>query len=125
MRERAIPYLLLAPSAVFLLVLFVWPLAEAIIIAFTDGAGIWSLQNFREMADDLNFGDAVKNTVLLVIVVVPLQLVLALALVYFGYHGIHGGPGRAGGDVSWAAVAATSISMCGPSHSASPISPPA
>lgn len=80
MRERAIPYLLLAPSAVFLLVLFVWPLAEAIIIAFTDEAGIWSLQNFREMADDLNFSDAVKNTVLLVIVVVPLQLVLALGL---------------------------------------------
>ena len=80
MRERAIPYLLLAPSAVFLLVLFVWPLAEAILIAFTDDAGVWSLRNFREMADDLNFGDAVKNTVLLVIVVVPLQLVLALAL---------------------------------------------
>lgn len=80
MRERAIPYLLLAPSAVFLLVLFVWPLAEAITIAFTDEAGIWSLQNFREMADDLNFGDAVRNTVLLVIVVVPLQLVLALGL---------------------------------------------
>ncbi|HMR32528.1 MAG TPA: sugar ABC transporter permease [Geminicoccaceae bacterium] len=80
MRERAIPYLLLAPSAVFLLALFVWPLAEAILIAFTDDAGVWSLRNFREMADDLNFGDAVKNTVLLVIVVVPLQLVLALAL---------------------------------------------
>ena len=80
MRERAIPYLLLAPSALFLLALFVWPLGEAIGIAFTDGAGVWSLQNFRAMADDLNFSDAVKNTVLLVIVVVPLQLALALAL---------------------------------------------
>lgn len=80
MRERAIPYLLLAPSALFMLVLFVWPLAEAIAIAFTDGSGVWSLQNFRAMADDLNFTDAARNTVLLVIVVVPLQLALALAL---------------------------------------------
>ncbi len=80
MRERAIPYLLLAPSALFMLVLFVWPLAEAIGIAFTDGSGVWSLQNFRAMADDLNFTDAARNTVLLVVVVVPLQLALALAL---------------------------------------------
>lgn len=80
MRERAIPYLLLAPSALFMLVLFAWPLAEAVGIAFTDGSGVWSLQNFRAMADDLNFTDAARNTVLLVIVVVPLQLALALAL---------------------------------------------
>ena len=72
--------LLLAPSALFMLVLFVWPLAEAISIAFTDESGVWSLQNFRAMADDLNFTDAARNTVLLVAVVVPLQLALALAL---------------------------------------------
>lgn len=80
MKDRAVPYLLMAPSVVFLLVLFLWPLAEAIFIAFTDSSGVWSFQNFRDMADDLNFTDAVKNTVLLVIVVVPLQLVFALAL---------------------------------------------
>jgi multiple sugar transport system permease protein len=80
MNERTLPYLLLAPSVVFLLVLFAWPLVEALHVALTDPAGAWSLDNFRMMADDLNFADAIRNTVLLVIVVVPLQLLLALGL---------------------------------------------
>jgi multiple sugar transport system permease protein len=79
-RERALPYLLLLPSVLFLLLLFAWPLVEAVRVAFNDDGGAWSLENFRAMADDLNFRDAVRNTLLLVVVVVPLQLALALAL---------------------------------------------
>ncbi len=78
--ERRLAYLLLAPSALFLALLFVWPLAEAFMVAFSDAGGHWSLANFREMADDLNFGDAVRNTLLLVLAIVPLQLALALGL---------------------------------------------
>jgi multiple sugar transport system permease protein len=80
MNERTLPYLLLAPSIAFLLLLFVWPLAEALRVAATDASGAWSLDNFQMMADDLNFADAVSNTVLLVVVIVPLQLALALGL---------------------------------------------
>jgi multiple sugar transport system permease protein len=80
LRERALPYLLLLPSVLFLLLLFAWPLVEAMLVAFNDDGGAWSLENFRAMADDLNFRDAVRNTLLLVIVVVPLQMALALAL---------------------------------------------
>lgn len=79
-RERALPYLLLLPSVLFFLVLFAWPLVEALLVAFNDDGGAWSLDNFRAMADDLNFRDAVWNTLLLVVVTVPLQLALALAL---------------------------------------------
>ncbi len=78
--ERALPYLLLAPSLLFLALLFLWPLGEAFLVAFSDPGGGWSLANFREMADDLNFADALTNTLLLVVVVVPLQLALALGL---------------------------------------------
>lgn len=80
MSERTLPYVLLLPSALFLIVLFLWPLAEAFLVAFTDGSGGWSFANFREMADDIYFSDALENTLWLVVIVVPLQLAFALAL---------------------------------------------
>ncbi len=78
-RARLLPYLLVAPSLVFLAALFLFPLAQTISLAFhSDGA--WSLAKFTEMAGDLDFGDAVSNTFKLVLVVVPAQLALALAM---------------------------------------------
>ena len=53
--ERALPYLLLLPSIAFMLVFFAWPLVEAILVAFGDEAGGWTLEHFRSMADDINF----------------------------------------------------------------------
>ena len=79
--ELTLPYLLLLPSVLFLLVFFAWPLVEALLVAFGDEASTgWTLDNFREMADDLNFRDALWNTLLLVVVVVPVQLALAIGL---------------------------------------------
>ena len=78
--ERLLPPLLLAPSVIFLLVFFAWPLVEALLVAFGDGAGGFSLGNFRQMADELNFPDALRNTLLLVAVAVPLQLVMAIGM---------------------------------------------
>ena len=78
---RWVPYALIAPSVLFLLIFFVWPLGEALGLAFhTDGTGAAGLANFRKMASDLNFGDALKNTLLISVIAVPLQLVLALGL---------------------------------------------
>ena len=78
--ERWLPYALLAPSIVFLGTFFAWPLVEAIRVAFGDPGGGWSLANFQTMAADINFSDALWNTVLLVVLVVPIQLALALGL---------------------------------------------
>jgi multiple sugar transport system permease protein len=75
----ALPYLLLAPSLVFLAFLFAWPLVEAFRVAFSTGQG-FTLENFQRMYDDLYFMEALRNTVGLVIVVVPLQLAFALAM---------------------------------------------
>lgn len=80
LNQRQLPYLLLLPSVLFLLAFFIWPLIEAALIALQDASGEWSPENFREMAGDLNFRDALKNTLLLVIVIVPLQLMIALGL---------------------------------------------
>lgn len=81
MRDRAarLPYLLLAPSVLFLAVFFVYPLIETVALSLKGPAG-FSFANYTRMAGDLNFGTAIGNTFLLVAVVVPIQLAFALAM---------------------------------------------
>ncbi len=74
------PYLLIAPSLVFLLLLFVWPLVETALMAFRTPEGLWTSQYLSKMAGDLNFSVALKNTLILVAIIVPLQIVVALSM---------------------------------------------
>ncbi len=39
MNTRHLPYMLIAPSVLFLLVLFIWPLAETALLAFRTEEG--------------------------------------------------------------------------------------
>ena len=82
---RHIPYLLIAPSLIFLTVLFLVPLGQTIVLAFQADGG-WSTANFSRMANDLNFSDAVANTFEIVVIVVPLQLCLALGMAMMLRH---------------------------------------
>lgn len=77
--SRLLPYLLIAPSVIFLILLFIFPLVQTIALAFTDQGGA-SLGNFRKMAGDINFGISMRNTFLLVAIVIPLQIGLALGM---------------------------------------------
>ncbi len=78
-RERLVPWLLVAPSLVFLAVFFLVPLGEAVLVSLR-GADGFGLGNYRKMVGDLSFWPSVRNTFLLVAVVVPLQLALALGM---------------------------------------------
>jgi multiple sugar transport system permease protein len=78
-RRRLAPYLLIAPSLLFLLLLFFIPLIQTIALAFHTGTGL-GLGKFQQMVGDLDFIDAIKDTFGLVVVVVPLQLALALGM---------------------------------------------
>lgn len=80
MNAQRTPYVLIAPSVFFLLVLFVWPLAETALMAFRSPDGAWTGQYVSKMLGDLNFGIALRNTLILVAIVVPLQMVVALAM---------------------------------------------
>jgi multiple sugar transport system permease protein len=80
MNNQRTPYALIAPSVVFLLVLFIWPLLETALMAFRTADGSWTGQFVAKMLGDLNFGVALKNTLILVAVVVPLQMVVALGM---------------------------------------------
>jgi multiple sugar transport system permease protein len=79
-RRELVPYALLAPTVLFLAIFFAWPMVQALVLAFQDASGAWSLAAIERMTGDLNFGEAIKITLLFAGVVIPLQTVLALAM---------------------------------------------
>jgi multiple sugar transport system permease protein len=76
-RTNWLPYALIAPSVIFLTLLFLVPLGQTILLSFQDGVGL-TIANYRRMVMDLNFANAFSNTFIIVAFVVPLQLGLAL-----------------------------------------------
>ena len=83
MRTRTgqlLPFTLLFPSIAFLAVLILIPMAQAISLSVVTEDGGFSLETFRRMLADANFNDAWRNTFLLLLLIVPLQVALALAI---------------------------------------------
>jgi multiple sugar transport system permease protein len=78
-RTSWVPYALIAPSVAFLAAFFLVPLVQTIWLSFSGDEGV-SLANYQRMAGDLNFSLAIRNTFLLTLVVVPVQVVLALVM---------------------------------------------
>jgi multiple sugar transport system permease protein len=78
--DRWMPYLLIAPSLIFLAVFFLIPLAEALIVSFRGAGGGFGVENYAKAYADLNFKPALVNTLILVAIVVPLQIVFALGM---------------------------------------------
>ncbi|GAA0945338.1 carbohydrate ABC transporter permease [Virgisporangium aurantiacum] len=79
-RPRLSPALLLiAPSLVFMTLLFAWPMLVGIGQAFSGDDGP-TVEYLRRMVDDPYFWPAVRNTVLLIVVLIPLQFALALGM---------------------------------------------
>ena len=75
------PYLLVLPTLAFLGVFFVYPMAQAIWLSLTDQqSGALSLTNFRRMSDDLHFLPAIRYSILITAVAVPLQVALGLVI---------------------------------------------
>lgn len=89
-RRNLAPYLLLAPTAVFLAVFFVWPMVQALLLSVQDDAGGFTTAHFTRMVDDPAFWPAIRNTLLLIVVVVPLQVALALAMALLLQTGLKG-----------------------------------
>jgi multiple sugar transport system permease protein len=79
-RRKWAPYLLLAPSALFLLFFFALPMFQSFQLAFQDIDGNWTLNAFERMFADRNFHFAVRVTITLLVLVIPIQLALAMAM---------------------------------------------
>ena len=78
-RQPMLPYVLVMPAACFLVLLFIWPLAQTIWLSFLSPTGL-GFDNYRRMLGDLNFATAVRNTLLLALTIVPVQVALALMM---------------------------------------------
>src|SRR5207249_396856 len=89
-RRELVPYWLLAPTVLFLAIFFVWPMLQALVLAFQDASGALSLEPIRRMIIDPKFLEAIRNTILLTLVVVPAQVILALIMSLVLMSGIRG-----------------------------------
>lgn len=74
------PYALLLPSLAFLAVFFAVPMVGAFGLAFQDAAGAWSLASWRTMFGDAQFREALVTTLVLIVVLIPVQFVVAMAM---------------------------------------------
>jgi multiple sugar transport system permease protein len=74
------PYALLAPSLVYLAVFFALPMVNAFGLAFQGDEGGYSLEPIRRMLGDERFAKAVTTTLLLVVIIVPIQFMVAMGM---------------------------------------------
>jgi multiple sugar transport system permease protein len=89
-RRNLAPYLLLVPAALFLAVFFVWPMIQALLLSVQDDNGAFTTQYLDRMVNDPGFRPAVRNTLLLTVIIVPLQVILALAMALLLQTGLRG-----------------------------------
>jgi multiple sugar transport system permease protein len=78
-RWEGLPYWLILPAVAYLVLFFGWPVGEAFSLAFREN-GHWTLGAFRTMVDDFRFGEALRTTLILIGVIIPLQFALALGM---------------------------------------------
>ena len=71
--------LLIAPSLVFMALLFGWPMVQGVLLAFRGDQG-FTLEFVQRMVTDANFWPAVRNTLLLIVVLIPVQFAFAVAM---------------------------------------------
>jgi multiple sugar transport system permease protein len=79
-RQGWAPYLLLVPSLVFLAVFFATPMFQAFGLAFQAPGGGYGLGAVQRMVGDVRFGRALSTTLLLVVLIIPVQFVLAMGM---------------------------------------------
>ena len=90
LRNRAVPYLLLAPVIVFIVIFMLWPIANVFLMSFQsykasrpDARGFIGMDNFVEVfTSDTVFWKTLGNTAVWVIVSVAIQTVLGFWLAY-------------------------------------------
>ncbi len=75
--SKVLAWLLLLPTLIFLAVFIGYPLVSAFVLAFSGDTS--AFDNFKALFQDAMFWSALKYTLLLALVIVPVQLILAIA----------------------------------------------
>jgi multiple sugar transport system permease protein len=74
------PYLLLAPSLAFLALFFATPMVQSFSLALQGSEGGVTLENIQRMMADPRFTRALTTTMLLVLLIIPVQFALAMGM---------------------------------------------
>ncbi|GGQ14535.1 carbohydrate ABC transporter permease [Streptosporangium pseudovulgare] len=85
LRRLFTPWALMAPAALWLLVFNVWPSINTIVLAFTNsrplgGGRFTGLDNFARVLSDAQLADALLNSIVFMLVCLPLLTILPLLL---------------------------------------------
>jgi len=76
-----LPYLLLAPTVIYMLLFIGYPILETVRLAITDpDTGKLGLMNFIALSRDYHFWEAIKYTFMLACIVIPIQVIFALGV---------------------------------------------
>lgn len=91
--DAALPLGLLAPSIIYLTLLILVPVAQALFLSIQTEQGAFTVENYQRVTNDAAFVDSLLNTAKLLVLIVPIQLTLALAMALlinsrFPGHGI-------------------------------------
>jgi len=78
--KQSTPYLLILPSLLFLMIFFAYPMVEAFSLSFRNPAGSWGWETFRTMVTDVAFWPALKTTLILTVIIIPVQFTLAMIM---------------------------------------------
>ncbi len=78
--QRYEPYLLLLPSIAYLIAFYALPMFQGLKLAVFDDQGEFTLRFIDRMINHRDFGPAFWTTVKFVIILIPLQFILALAM---------------------------------------------
>ena len=80
--RRLTPYGLVAPSLIFLAVFFAWPMWRAVRLTFStkEEPDAWTLDTIDRMTADATFTEAWQNTLLIIVMLIPIQFALALGM---------------------------------------------
>ena len=84
MRRSATPYLFLLPYLAIFALFWAWPIIESLLLSFQNTRvypPVWDINvNWGRILGDAAFWDALRNTILILVIQVPLMLALATAL---------------------------------------------
>ncbi len=89
-REDALPLALLLPAIFYLILLIVVPMVQALLLAFQTDEGGLTTEHFQRMTGDVAFRDAIRNTLVLLVLIVPAQIVMALVMALLVHSRIRG-----------------------------------
>jgi multiple sugar transport system permease protein len=89
-RDELVPLALLLPAVAYLVLLIVIPMLQALLLAIQSDNGAFTSEHLQRMVNDIAFRDAIRNTLVLLVLIVPAQIVLALVMALLVHSRIKG-----------------------------------